>query len=99
MEKTYDPAPAAKRLADAWRSGRQLTELPADERPGSVDEGYDLQDATIAAMREPTAGFKLGVGSVAGLRLTGLGKPLVGRVLASHRHENGSTVLLPHRGP
>jgi 2-keto-4-pentenoate hydratase len=99
MGGKFDPDPAAKMLADAWRDGRQLIELPLEARPQTLDEGYDLQDAVIALLREPTAGWKLGVGSRAGMRMTGLGKPLMGRVLASHRYANGDTVRLPHRLP
>jgi 2-keto-4-pentenoate hydratase len=92
----YDPAPAARALADAWRSGKQLTELPVEIRPRGLDEGYDLQDALMREMAEPIAGWKLGVGSRAALRSTGLQRPLVGRLLASHVHGNGSVVRLPN---
>ena len=95
----YDAAPAARLLAQAWRSGRQLHEIPAEMRPGTIAEGYDLQDAFVAELGEATAGYKLGVGSPAGMRLTGLGRPVVGRVLASRRYDNGATVPLPHRHP
>ena len=46
---TFDPAPAASILADAWRSGEQLTELPAEIRPQTLAQGYDIQDRLIGA--------------------------------------------------
>jgi len=91
---TFDPAPAAAALAHAWRSGVQLAELPLAIRPRSIDEGYAVQDALIDAMAEPTAGWKLGVGSPVAMRQTGLGHPLVGRVLAPRCHASGASFAL-----
>ena len=90
----FDPKPAAAVLAQAWRSGVQLAELPLAIRPRSIDEGYAVQDALIDAMAEPTAGWKLGVGSPAAMRQTGLGRPLVGRVLGSCCHPSGASFAL-----
>ena len=36
----FDATPAAAALADAWRTGRLLTELPAPI-PCTLTEGYD----------------------------------------------------------
>lgn len=99
MNACYDPAPAAALLADAWRHGRQIKELPADCRPATLAEGYDLQDSVTAAMDDPPAGWKLGVGSPAGMRAGGLDRPLVGRLLRSRCHRSGDTVRLPDAAP
>ena len=94
----FDPAPAARLLADSWRTGRQLDALPAESRPADVDQGYDVRDALMGQMGA-TAGWKLGVGSASGIRMTGLGRPLAGRLIASRLHEKGARVRLPNGAP
>ncbi|MEP7259709.1 MAG: fumarylacetoacetate hydrolase family protein [Usitatibacter sp.] len=98
MKAHYDPAPAADLLANAWRSGEQLTDLPADVRPVSLAQGYDLQDAFIKRMGGGR-GWKLGVGSKAAMRAAKIERPLVGRVLESHLHRSGDTVVMPNAAP
>lgn len=49
----FDSNPAAALIADAWKSGRQLTELPEAARPSDLAQAYDLQDPMVAAMGEP----------------------------------------------
>jgi 2-keto-4-pentenoate hydratase len=95
----FDPAPAARLLAGAWRSGELLSELPAALRPGTLDEGYALQDRLIEAMDEPGSGWKLGLGSPAVMRKAQLVRPLIGRLLASRFHAAGATIELPAKGP
>lgn len=99
MSKPFDPTPAASLLATHWKNGTQLAELPAEIRPGTLQEGYAVQDRLIAAMGEKTAGWKLGVGSPLGMRSAGLDRPLVGRILASHCYRSGDTVRLPNQAP
>lgn len=60
MSEQFDPAPAASLLAMHWRNGTQLTELPAEMRPRTLQEGYDVQDRLIAEMGEKVSGWKLG---------------------------------------
>lgn len=98
MKAHYDPAPAADLLAHAWRSGEQLTELPADLRPVSLAQGYDLQDAFIKRMGGG-CGWKLGMGSKAAMRAAKIERPVVGRVLEGHLHRSGDTVALPNAAP
>jgi 2-keto-4-pentenoate hydratase len=99
----FDPAPAAALLAQAWREGRQLSEIPADIRPRNLREGYALQEAFIQARTAETgdrqAGWKLGVGSEAAMRAAGTDRPLVGRVLEKHRHDTGATVKMLCQAP
>lgn len=99
MNERFDPAPAAAILADAWRSGALLAELPAAVRPSSVVEGYDVQDRLIEALRQPVAGWKLGVGSTVQKRQSGVGRSIAGRILASRVYRAGSTVPLPNAAP
>ncbi|WP_144633926.1 2-keto-4-pentenoate hydratase [Bordetella genomosp. 13] len=90
----YDPAPAAELLAAAWRGAPQLKELPADQRPADLDQGYQLQDRFVAVLGTPTAGWKLGLGSPASLRAAQLKRPLIGRLLKTRVHAAGATVRL-----
>jgi 2-keto-4-pentenoate hydratase len=99
MDKPFDPAPAAALLADAWRSGKQIQELPEPIRPRTIAEGYDVQDRLIAALGEPVAGWKLGVGSAIQKRQLGVGRSIAGRVLSSRMYRAGDAVPLPNDAP
>ena len=99
MNRPFDPTPAAELLADAWRSGALLTELPAAIRPRTIAEGYDVQDRLIAVLGEPVAGWKLGAGSVAQKRQSGAGRSIAGRILRHRLYPSGATVPLPNNAP
>ena len=90
---------AAAWLADLWRSGRQAETLPPDLRPGSIDDGYDIQDRLMVLLSDRVAGWKLGVGSPKQRAETGAGASIAGRVLASRCHRPGETIRLPDRAP
>lgn len=96
-DSTYDPFPAAAILAEATRSGARLAALPADCRPQTLDQGYDLQDAVMRHSRE-RGGWKLGVGSPAQLRAAGLRRPLIGQLEAARCHADGAALRLPPDG-
>ena len=91
-DETFDPRPAARLLAEAWHSGELLRELPAAIRPMTMSQGYDVQDCLIDALAEPVAGWKLGVGSAAQKRESGVGRSIAGRILRSRLHGSGATV-------
>ena len=95
MTGSYDPGPAAALLAQAWRSGIQITELPEAVRPRTLDEGYDVQDRFIADLGHPIVGWKLGAGSPNAKRQTGLDRAFVGAVVAPRLHRAGDTVPVP----
>ena len=97
--RDFDPAPAGAMLADAWRTGALLKELPEQARPQNVAEGYDIQDRFVAGTGTPTIGWKLGLGSIKGKRDFGIGRSLYGHVLKSHTHQNGDTLQLPNAAP
>lgn len=103
VTSTVDRDRAVALLVDAWRTGDQLTELPADARPRTVDEGYDIQDrfiaALVAAHGDAVVGWKLGAGSVKGKRDTGHGRSIAGRVLRSRLFSAGDAVPLRDRAP
>jgi len=97
--RPFDPRPAGALLASAWRSGELLTELPAEVRPRTMTEGYDVQDWLIAELGHASAGWKLGVGSVLQKRTSGVGRSIAGRILKPYVHRTGDTVLLPNAAP
>lgn len=99
MAQPFDPNAAASLLVQAGRAGRQLTELPADVRPGTLAQGYAIQAAYAQALGETPKGWKLGVGSVAAMAAGNLERPLVGRLFAERFHPPGSTVQLPCAAP
>jgi 2-keto-4-pentenoate hydratase len=90
---------AAAWLAELWRSGRQAAALPPELRPGTIDDGYAIQDRLVALLGERVVGWKLGVGSLKQRAETGAGGSIAGRVFATHCHRPGDTVLLPDRAP
>ena len=95
----FDPAPAAAILADAWRSGTLLKELPVANRPRTLAQGYDVQDRLIAALGESVVGWKLGVGSPRQKQQSGVGRSIAGRILGSRVYRAGDTVPLPSAAP
>jgi 2-keto-4-pentenoate hydratase len=95
----FDPMPAASMLADAWRSGELLSELPAAVRPRTLAQGYDVQDRLVESLGELTTGWKLGVGSIAQKRQSGVGRSIAGRILGSRLFRAGDTVRLPSAAP
>jgi 2-keto-4-pentenoate hydratase len=99
MAEAYSTGPAASLLAAAWRSGKQLNELPAEIRPRTLSEGYAVQDDLIARLGETPVGWKLGLGSPQAMRKAGIDRPVVGRILKSHLHRSGDIVQLPNRAP
>ncbi len=68
---------AARLLAEAYRSGKPLAELPPDLRPTSAADGHAVQDALVRRLDEPVAGWKVALtadgtfmrGAVVGSRL------------------------------
>ena len=95
----FDPKLCAETLANAWRSGSQLSALPPDMRPQTLADGYDAQDCLMARIGDKRAGWKLGVGSPAQLLACGLKRPLIGQVTQSRCHPDGGVIHLPSNEP
>ena len=81
---------AARRLANAWRSGTRIPDL-GDARPRSRDEAYAIQDAVTELLGLPVAGWKVGAATPAIMAQRGLDEPIPGplfgpRVYASPAH-------------
>src|SRR5271170_1657035 len=58
-----EQAERAARLLCAARGGEPLAELPADCRPQSDADAYQIQDAVIRRLGETAGGWKIGVAS------------------------------------
>src|SRR5262245_49490725 len=99
MANDFDPQPAALLLTRAWYSGQQLQALPAEIRPRTLREGYDIQDRLIESLDEKVVGWKLGVGSHKGKRESGIGRSIAGRILKRQVYRNGDAIALPNDAP
>jgi len=99
MTAAFNPEPAARFLADVWRGSKQVTELPQAMRPADIHQGYDIQDRLIALLGDKVVGWKLGVGSTKFKQQSGVGRSIAGRVLASRRHDPGTTARLTYAAP
>lgn len=101
MTTPFDPAPAATFLANAMNDGSLVTEIPEAQRPGTITEGYDVQDqiAQGATLKDTTAGWKLGLGSANAMRGAKIERPLIGRVFSGRLHETGATIATPAGAP
>ena len=95
---TFDPRPAAKLLAEAWRSGNPIDVLPDGIRPNDVNEGYDVQDLVMAEIAKPIVGWKLGLGSAPQKVQTGVGRAIAGCILGSHLFKHGADIPVPAIG-
>lgn len=73
------PERAGGLLADAWRSGSKIADL-ADARPRNWDEAYGIQDALVASLGLPVAGWKVGAATEAIMAERGLDAPIPGPV-------------------
>jgi len=96
---TFNPSLAADILADAWRAGALLKELPEAVRPETMAQGYAVQDALVAQIGPKTVGWKLGLGSHVQKRTLGVGRAVAGRILQPALHADGDTITLPNAAP
>ena len=69
-------------LWEAWQGRRQLDALPADCRPQSIDEAYQVQDGLAAAAGLRLAGYKIGATNIQVQARFGVDAPFSGRVFA-----------------
>ena len=76
--RSFDPDAAATRLAEAWSDNFLIHEFARSEHPETEAEGYVIQRKLAEKLGEPISGYKLGLGSSAAMRRTGLGHPVWG---------------------
>lgn len=80
-----------------WRhllSGEVIDDLPADLKPATRRDGYDLQAGFEACSKQPRAGWKIAATSAAGQQHINVDGPLAGRLLAERSHGDGATLSL-----
>src|ERR1700754_4243603 len=78
--KPADLQRAAETLWQIRRDGRRIDHLPTELRPGTLAEGYDIQDAMVAVAGQPVYGWKIAATSAAGQKHIGVTEPLSGRL-------------------
>jgi len=83
---------AAALLWDCAQSGRFIAELPAEIRPATRAEGYEVQAHWPQVAGERVVGWKIAATSEAGRRHIGVSGPLAGRILQSRVHAPGSAI-------
>ena len=72
---------AAELLLAARRDRRPLDGLPAELRPGDLDEAYAIQKAFVAGRGVRPVGYKIGCTSELAQKALGIAEPIVGRAL------------------
>ncbi len=92
---------AADRLAEAWRIGILLPELPEDCRPRNAADGYRIQDLLADELGFPVGGWKIGCTSAIARKILKARGPFAGRVFATRMFASGTTLpatAYPMRG-
>ena len=83
-------------LWEAWRNGAQIDALPADCRPGTVEEAYAVQDGLAASAGLAVAGYKIGATNASVQARFGVDAPFSGRLFADFVGD--SPLLVPPGG-
>ena len=80
-------------LWEAWRERRQIDALPADCRPGTLDEAYAVQDGLAESAGLAVAGYKIGATNAQVQARFGVDAPFSGRLFADY--VGGSPLTVP----
>lgn len=83
---------AGEALWQAWDAHVRLPALPDGCMPVSVDDGYAIQDAMVAASGLPFAGWKIGATNRAAQAMLRLDGPVAGRLLAPFCHRTPARI-------
>ena len=99
FEKTDSAAlVAAKLLANHWRDGLHLDELPVACRPATPEQGRAVQALWAGIAADRIAGWKIAATSQAGQVHIAVDGPIAGPVFARHVHGDGAEIDLSHNG-
>jgi len=98
-DQRFDPSAPAQFILDAWRDGQLMESLPVHIRPEILDQGYEVQDQLFSLVGGTRAGWKLGVGSPAGMRAAKLSRPLIGQLEQARLHGSGVRLQIPSNAP
>jgi 2-keto-4-pentenoate hydratase len=91
----FDPHPSARRLAACWQTGTRLVALPPNERPQTIEQAYQAQDAFVGLLGERIAGWKIAGASPRGLRGELPNAPAIGYLVPSRVVPSGARIVLP----
>jgi 2-keto-4-pentenoate hydratase len=86
---------AADFLWSAWQERRLVEALPAECRPATLAEGYEIQNA-LGRRAGPVVGWKVAATSAAGQRHIGVDGPLAGRLYSRYAHRSGVSLPAGH---
>ena len=82
---------AARRLADAWRSGEPIRDLGA-ARPCGRDDAYAIQDAVTELLGLPVVGWKVGAATPAIMHQRSLDQPIPGPLFGPRVYSSAATL-------
>lgn len=91
LEQTHK---AASTLWNAWESGAVIPELPAECRPGTVEEGHAIQQALAGLSGQRVAGWKIAATSPAGQAHLNVKGPLAGVLFSQKLLKSGAAISL-----
>lgn len=97
MAAAFDPAKAARCLADAHASKADYANLPDDIAPKTIDEAYLAQDALRelwSPARGAIAGYKIATTTKVMQALMGIDHPCQGNIFAKTVHASPFTLRL-----
>jgi 2-keto-4-pentenoate hydratase len=92
---------AANLLAESWRVGSLLPELPEEWRPRTAADGYRIQDLLAEELGFPVGGWKIGCTSAVARKILKARGPFAGRIFATRIFASGTTLpatAYPMRG-
>ena len=97
MPPTFDPAIAARFIADAHRNRDTFRNLPADMGPSTIDEAYQVQEALRDIWTPsdgPIAGLKIATTTKIMQQLMGIDHPCGGVIYGKRVHASPHTLDL-----
>ena len=80
-------------LWEAWQGREQIAALPADCRPGTMDEAYAVQEGLVESAGLAIAGYKIGATNAQVQARFGVDAPFSGRLFADY--VSGSPLTVP----
>ncbi len=83
---------AADALLSSRTTHRRMAALPKGLQPRTPEEGYAVQDALIAALAQPSPGWKIGGTSALAQEMLKLSGPFAGHLLEPLRHDAPATL-------
>ncbi len=97
MSRSFDPAAAARFIADAHRNRDTFRNLPADIGPATIDEAYQAQEAlrdVWTPSEGPIAGLKIATTTKVMQQLMGIDHPCGGVIYGRRVHASPHPLVL-----